>query len=475
VRFAASPAARIAGSLGAVLFAGAAARLASANPTTAAFACLVAVLFAATWGGLAAGIVASVAAAASLTFFLPPLDSIHVADAENWVALFGFLITAVLASRLVTRARTQAERAERRAREVGELQAMTVEMLGESGALEALAGRAARALISTGARGAGLLRRERGETVLVEWRGEPCPGWALELGGRPDAAPRTIAVEGHAERDFFLPLQVGGALEGVFVALATRADAAAVESVVRVLSLALERARLQREQAHLEALRESEALKTAILRAVSHDLSTPLTAIGFQIDAIRRRTEGLPVAANVVELEREVSRLRRRIDELLALSRIEAGVVRPHPEPVPPADLFRAVRESLATLPRPIRVRIDAECPELFADPSLALEILVNLLENADRASAEGVPIDLVADAAGDGVRLGVLDRGHGLAPPREAGEIAPGDASPAGLGLEIARRFAAASGGSISLESRPEGGVAAWVLLPAAPVAERV
>jgi two-component system sensor histidine kinase KdpD len=260
----------------------------------------------------------------------------------------------------------------------------------------------------------------------------------------------------------------------VLACAGTRAPRGAVEAVGRVLNIALQRERLLRERVHVEALRESEELKTAILRAVSHDLSTPLTAIGFHVDALKRKVAGHDALANVIDLEREAARLRRRIEHLLAIGRLEAGVVVPRPEPVPPADLFRSARESLSLMRRPIELRIEESCPDLLADPSLALEIVVNLLENADRASAAGVPIELAARPSPRGVEIGVLDRGRGLADVPEGKVIEPGDVLPRGLGLEIARRFAAASGGRVTLQSRAGGGVAAWAELPAAPIEER-
>ena len=250
----------------------------------------------------------------------------------------------------------------------------------------------------------------------------------------------------------------------------TPASRSAVESVGRVLNIALQRDQLLRERVQVEALRASEQLKTAILRAVSHDLSTPLTAIGFHVDALKRQVAGQTALENVVDLEREAGRLRRRIEDLLAIGRLEAGVVVPRPEPVPPADLFRSARENLSLLRRPVEVRIEEACPDLLADPSLALEIVVNLLENADRASPEGALVELVAAASGDQVRMGVLDRGRGFGGVPPGRTVEPGDVLPRGLGLEIARRLAAASGGQVRLESRMGGGVAAWVELPSAP-----
>lgn len=96
---------------------------------------------------------------------------------------------------------------------------------------------------------------------------------------------------------------------------------------------------------------------------------------------------------------------------------------------------------------------------------------MVNLLENADRASDDGRPVELVASGADGRVRIGVLDRGRGVAGVPEGRAVDPGDVLSRGLGLEIATRFAAACAGTVLLEARPGGGVAAWLELPAAPV----
>jgi two-component system sensor histidine kinase KdpD len=466
-----SPTLRAAWAVVAVVAAAAVGRLGEANPSTAGFLLLIAVLFGATWGGLVAGIAASLAAAVLFPFFLPPLDAIHIADAENWVALGAFLIAAILASRLVTKAREQAARAEARALAIEAVNDFAVRQLVADPELPSLAGMAAEALLAMGARGAGVIREREGRAEVLVWSGAPSPAYVLELGRRLGARSERFRLEGHAEQDLFFPLVVGGRQVGVLACIGLTASGRAAESVARILVLALERARLASERAHLEAVRESEALKTAILRAVSHDLSTPLTAIGFQVAALERQLADPEARSTVAELATQTARLRRRIEDLLAMGRLEAGTIALRPEPVPPADLFRAARESLSGLLRSIEVRVAPDCPDALVDPSLGLEIVVNLLENADRASDDGRPVELVASGAGERVRIGVLDRGRGVAGVPEGHEIEAGDVLPRGLGLEIASRFAAACAGSVRLEARPGGGVAAWLELPAAPV----
>jgi two-component system sensor histidine kinase KdpD len=459
----------------AVLGVGSVAFVVGANPSTASFLFFVVVLFAATWGGLAAGIWGSVTAAVCWSMFLPPVGSPHIADPANWVAFAAFVTASVVASRLVTLVQEQAKRARDRAREVEAMNTLTVEVLAGGHDLASLGRLASEALIAAGAGAAGVLLYEDSGARFLGWSGDPCPPYVVERTLRAQQSVEIVELVGAQHLDYLVPLVEDGRSIGVLASVDTSATRSAVESVAKILNLALQRDQLLRELVHVEALRESEALKTALLQAVSHDLTTPLTAIGFHLDALKRKAVGQDALGNISELERETARLRRRIEGLLALGRLEAGVVLPRPEPVPPADLFRAARESLSVLARPLTVRIDPECPEILADPSLALEIIVNLLENADRARPDGLPVELVAAGSDREVRLGVLDRGRGISGLPAGRLVDASEVVPRGLGLEIAARFAEACGGAVTLQLRDGGGVAAWLRLPAAVVALRV
>ena len=369
----------------------AAGRWAGANAPTIGSIYLVVVLGLAAWGGWAVGATASVAAMLCFNyFFLPPFGTLNIAEPANWVALLSFLAASTFASRLVANARRQAEEAQRRRREVETLYDLCFSLFAVSQRPGVLGEAAARTLRALGA-GAGvlvLLDDQGGEVVSAI--GEE----RLETGDAALARAREGRIFELAGR-VYIPLEVGGRVNGVLVARGIAAPRTVLEPAGRLLALAVERERLLGEAAHLEAVRESDTLKTSLLRAVSHDLRTPLTAMRLEVESLGRHLADRPEAmASVQGLSLEQERLARRIDNLLALARLEAGLARPHPEAVPPGSLFRSARESLELIlaGRPVEVRVAPRCPDLWADPSLALEIVVNLLENAARAAPAGSP-----------------------------------------------------------------------------------
>ncbi|HEX3531416.1 MAG TPA: DUF4118 domain-containing protein [Thermoanaerobaculia bacterium] len=472
---------------------------AGANAPTAGFLYLVLVLGLATWSGWQAGVVASVTATGCYNFyFLPPLGTLVIAEPANWVALFSFLTATIVSSRLVVNARRQAEAADLRRREVEILYELCFSLFAASQRPGGLGEAAARTLGALGAR-SGLLFLDGPapvSTIGDMGRGEP----AVDEDALAQARTLRSLVESRGandDRTVYIPLLVGGALGGVLVARGAAASRKVLESAGRLLALALERERLLAEATHLEAMRESDALKTSLLRAVSHDLRTPLTAMQLGLEGLGREVAGRPAAeAALREVAREQERLARRIDNLLSLARLEAGVARPHPEDVAPGALFRAARESLALVlaGRPVAVEVARDCPDLWADPSLALEIVVNLLENAARATPEngpGAALELAAAADSDGnfgeqgrVRLEVRDRGPGVpaavkrlllgpAGAPRGGEGSAGDSRSGGLGLRIAASLAAANGGALVLLDRPGGGSIARLTLPAADLGD--
>ena len=450
------------------------------NPNTVGFAFLIVVLLSSLRGGLLAGTVASMIATLCYNFFFfDPLHTFTIAEPANWVALSAFLVTSVIVSRLVIAARIQTEDAERRRNELETLYRLSVDLFTATNRVGALGEAAGRALTLLGAREGGLVLFDGSpyRQKVVWWSGE-----------KQDEIEDLIAGVGrHKEplefpsplgRDVYLPLLIGGKTTGALVARGTEASMHALVSASGLVGLAVEREKFIEENAHMQAIRESDTLKTSLLRAISHDLTTPLTAITIHTQALKRKAErDEEIGPSVAGITDETGRLRRRIDNLLSMARLEAGKAKPHPEPTPPADLFRAVRDNLPQVfaSRPVTIRVEDDCPDANVDPSLALEILVNLVENAHRVSPPGAPLELSArphPLDPTQVRIEVLDRGPGI--PEGVADAdgnllagATSDVAQRGLGLEIARSLAAANGGSIGITPRPDGGTVARLDVP--------
>ncbi len=463
--------------LGLVAAAAALGRVLRVNATTEGFVFLFAVLAVAVPRGLFAGTVASVAAALAFNyFFLPPVGTFTIADPSNWVALSAFLVASTVTSRLVARARQRAEEAVARRAEVEALYDLSIDLFAATNRVGALGVAAGRALRTIGAKGGGLLLFREGpgnvETVFDLAGSLESDNALIESVGRQGETVEVPAADG--ARDVYLPLAVGGKASGVLVARGTRAEKNALESVGRLVALAVERERFLRERTHLEALRESDTLKTSLLRAVSHDLRSPMTTIRMGLARLRRSAGD---ERAIDDVARETERLSRRIDNLLAVARLDAGTFVPRPEPSPAADLFRSALESLPLVleGQKTEVSVSPETPDLFVDPALAVEILANLLENAARASPAGQPIELHAepDPLQKGrVHLEVFDRGPGIPAAFKRAAGGPkesGDSGRTGLGLEICRSLARALGGTINFADRPGGGTIARLDLPAA------
>jgi K+-sensing histidine kinase KdpD len=240
--------------------------------------------------------------------------------------------------------------------------------------------------------------------------------------------------------------------------------------------LAAERDRAREEAIEAEALRRSDELKTSLLRAVSHDLRTPLTAIiaaGAALDSPSLTSaERHELSEAVVDEGRRLSRL---VENLLDVSRLESGKAEPHREPVELGDLLTAARESIGPYGEHVRLSLDDDLPALLADPTQLERAFANLLENAV-VHADGQQVLVRSRLVGPRLVVRVVDRGPGV-PENMRERIfepfyrAPGAASGtgSGLGLAIARGFIEANGGEVEVESLPGQG-SSFVVTFAAP-----
>ncbi len=225
--------------------------------------------------------------------------------------------------------------------------------------------------------------------------------------------------------------------------------------------------------------RRSDQLKTALLRAVTHDLRTPLASIKASVSALRQpgaayRDEDR--AELLAEIEEETDRLDRLVGNLLDASRVEAGALRPRKRPQDVGELLNAVVARLRPVlaERKVEVQVAADVPPVACDYQQLDQVVGNLLENAALHTPAGTPIVLRARCAHDWVRVEIEDCGRGIPVDDRERLFRPFERGPSkrpgtGLGLAIARGFVEAHGGRISVDDAPGGGAVFAFTLPVA------
>ncbi len=414
---------------------------------------LLAVLLVAMYRGLAFGLLTSVVSAAAFNFFhIPPTGRLMIADSAHWVALGVFLVAASVASVVADLARTRAADAERRRGEA-DLAADTARvLLGGATLADALpeAGRLVGAALDVPDVEI-LLDRETDATQR--------PGVALDLGGG---------------RTGLLVLGARAAQADALHARVRERVAPALEAQLRA---ALDRDRLQAEVVETQALRRSDVIKTALLRAVSHDLRTPLTAIITAGHAVRSPglESGERDELGLVVVE-EAQRLAALVDKLLDLSRLQAGAAEPRRDWCSLEEVVRTAADDVcAAGGASFALSFDPDLPLVQADAAQLERVFVNLLENARRYSG-GHPVKVRARVVGDKMSIRVIDRGPGMSPAQIARAFEPfyrdetSDGHPgSGLGLAIVRGFVEANGGRVRAESLPGHGTVFAIDLPLA------
>jgi two-component system, OmpR family, sensor histidine kinase KdpD len=379
-------------------------------------------------------------------FFLPPVHTFTLVDERNWFALAVYLVTAIVVSDLASRARRRAAEAEQREREETLLAELSIALLqGEE--IGQQLDRIAQAT-------AGVLGVRTGR---------------LELGAHREAAGASS-----------LELRTNGRLIGVlYVEEDTEISLAVRErflpALASLLAVALDREELEREARAAEELRLSDSVKTAILRAASHDLRSPLTAIRVAAESLASSSVTLSEEDRARQLDtvrRESARLDRLVANLLDLSRLEAGSTVSRPELVALDELVGQAVADLGSEDR-VRVELAADPPLVEVDPVQVERVLVNLLENALRHSGPEADVAVVTATAGEEAVVRVVDEGPGIPAGDVERVFEPFERLDGsgrrglGLGLTIARGFAEANGGRVWVEPRTEKGAAFAVAFP--------
>jgi two-component system sensor histidine kinase KdpD len=391
--------------------------------------------------GLGPGLVTAMTSAAAFNFFfVPPVHTLTIADARDWISLAVFAATAVITGYLAEGFRRQRRESEERRRDAELLARMAQAVLGGVGTEasdDEVARAAARAL---GVERCGILRGGPGGGVA--------PRGPISL--VPSAAGFTVPLVAGG-RALGL-LEVGPAAEGQEPRWATPGFATAVAGLVAV---AVERGGLIAAAFEAEALRRSDGLKTALLHGVSHEFRTPLTAIRAAADALSVRGAHAPEEAALLGvMTDETARLDRLVANLLDLSRLEAGALVARMDWCAPAEIVAGALDAAAPLVGAAEIITDvpSALPLVRADPVLCERILVNLLHNAVRHGAPPVRVEVGVE--GDRVAIAVTDAGAGL-DPAVAGRafdpfVSGGRSGGTGVGLALARGLAEAQGASL-------------------------
>jgi two-component system sensor histidine kinase KdpD len=411
---------------------------------------LPAVVVVSAYWGLPLGLVTAVASAAAFNFFhLPPVGKFTLADNRDWAALAAFTVVAVATGVIAELARARALEADQRRREADLGAELAQLLLGGLGVDEAL----------------GLASQRLAGAIGVD-------GAALEL---QEVAPsdRQIAFSlGEPDRP------IGTLVLPATLTPAERARVAdrIVPALESILAAALHRAQLQTEVVETAALRRSDEMKTAVLRSVSHDLRTPVTAI---LTAVSALDPDHPTREDVSEVRDVVThagtRLARLIEKLLDLTILQSGTLEPRREWYSIEEVLSEAIADVDAAASVVQLSVEAGIPLLQGDAGQLERAFGNLLENAVRYS-DAKPVSVRVRRIGARVRVRIVDQGPGISAQEQERIFMPfyrsSDAgSPhegSGLGLAIAKGFINAGGGEISVESLPGQGTSFVVDLPA-------
>jgi two-component system, OmpR family, sensor histidine kinase KdpD len=414
---------------------------------------LLAVLWLAIRRGELAALAAAVLAVLALNwFFIPPKHELTVANSENVAALVVFLIVAVVVGRLAAMARARAAEAEARARTAAAREREAALIARAASAV--IAGRGVEAELASIA--AEVARATGAATAHIGLAAAPSPG--------------------EGELAIRLPLRDRSGWLHVAASEWPRADLERLaEPIARLVEVAVERERLEDQAADTEAARRAAVAKTAVLHAISHDLRSPLTAISTSAGALRGELSSEDRRELIGVIEGEAERLARLVDDLLDLSRIQAGAVRPRQDW---CDLRDIVERAAAQVQdrhgsRPVVVLLPEDLPLVRADAAQLERVFSNLIENAVKFSPPESPVAVRGGGTGHRVTVRVVDQGPGI-PRRDRPQLfepffrgAGGRGVGAGLGLAICRGFVEANGGRIVLQSDAGSGTSFAVSFP--------
>jgi two-component system sensor histidine kinase KdpD len=413
-------------------------------------------------------------------FFVEPVGSFTVQDLDDWVALGLFLVVAVITGHLAAALRRREAEVQRRATELATLNELSGALLAGTHARHALRTIADRMVSVLGRSYCVIYTADQdGRLVEAAAAGVVPPQVVAMAGARcvPLTETRAALEEASPAGPRHVPLRTGDRALGVLVAGSSTDGSSSPTDAERLLRafadqaiLALERDRLAAEERRASVLEESDRVKGALLSSVSHELRTPLAVIRGAAGGLLQANLPWPDPAHrdlAVTIDREAERLDHLVGNLLDMSRIEAGVLRPEVSAQAIDEAIGAVLDRLQ--PLLARHRLEITLPDALPlapfDPLQIDRVLTNLLENAGKFAPDETVISLRVTVVADELRVSIENQGPPLTPEEEAhifDKFYQGrdHVLGSGLGLAISKGIVEAHGGRIWAENLPAGGV---------------
>lgn len=412
---------------------------------------LAATVLVALVGGLLPALLAASVSFVTLNWwFTRPYGGLTVAEPRNLATLLVFLAVAAAVATVVDRASRRAAESVRTRTEAATMSALSRSVLTGQDTAEAVVARVREVF---GQEAVALLARDAAGWRTVATDGDAAP-----------AVPDEATSRAQVDDDHVLALR-GEALRAT--------DRRVLEAFALQASLVLEYRRLRSREERAATLESAESTTTAILRAVSHDLRTPLATMRTAVDGlVSGALEADDRAVMVEAVDDATDQLERLIDNLLDLSRLSTGVLRPVLR-----DLSLVEVLPLAVAGHPdgaVVLELDDDAPLVTTDPGLLERVVANVVGNAVRVS-RGTPVRVLVHAGPATVDVLVVDRGPGVAPAlRERmfepfQRLADTGGGGLGLGLAVARGLTEAVGGTLEADDTPGGGLTLVVALPRA------
>lgn len=450
--------------------------LPSVNQTTVALTFLLAILAVSAVWGMAVSASMSVAAMLAFNyFFLPPIGTFTIADPQNWVALFAFLVTSIVGSQLSSRMRREADAAHRRRREIERLYAFCQKLLGEGNVIQLLNAIPNHIVDAFEAGAASLYLAEKQKFYRSGFGAAQ-----LDEDLMKSAFSRDEPIVNLPLGFYFAPVRLGVRPIGSFGISGSALSRQTLEALGSLIGIAIERARTIEQLSKTEADRQGERLKSALLDSITHNFRTPLTSIKAAVTSLLSDSKAADAQQRelLTIVDEECDRLNRLVEEAAEMSRLEAGEFELKLGTAPVREIIDGAlahcRNALGT--REIQVKVSPNLPPVCADLERAKQALVQLIENANLYSPKDRPIVVSAEPYGELVQMTVADQGPGIEDlelgmifdkfyrGKDQRYVVQGT----GMGLPIAKALVEAQGGTISVTSQLGNGSVFAFTLPA-------